>query len=566
MREAKASATAFSSIAGSRLSVRLLASTVLCAASLLPWPGDPAHAATYTVTQATDDGTGGTPGSLSHAIASATSDGDEIEIAPGISEIVVSGPLPDISAAIRIKSDHAVEITGAALTSTVSKSLQFDGVSSDVPLTTDLSGTFNGTGSSVVSGMGFVVTSDADLTGASGASGQSGNGTIQVGGAGGSGGVGVSGSLFSWSNSGTVAGGIGGVGGAGGSYGVIADGGDGGTGGDGVSGDNITLVNSKTIAGGLAADGVTRANAILFTSGVNSLELQEGYVINGTVFANGTSDTLILGGAVDATFDASLIGAQYSGFETFAKTGSSTWTVTGTSGFAGTTEIREGTLNLNSNFSSAISVFSGGTLSGTGTVSNVTLNSGAKVAPGSSIGTLNVAGDLSFVSGSTYEVEVDKPGHSDKILATGTVTIDSGATLSIRAENGTDDGSTYNVSTDYTIISADAIAGSSFGTVTENFAFLDASVAYSATEVILTLSRSASAFTDKAATPNQKNTAKAIGTLGSGPCTPVPVLSDCPRGRPNRPFRSFPARPMRACRARSWSAPGLTAPRSTSAF
>ncbi|WP_316859305.1 autotransporter domain-containing protein [uncultured Cohaesibacter sp.] len=387
-------------------------------------------------------------------------------------------------------------------------------------------GSVGGTGGAGVSGSAFSLINSGSITGGNGGAGGNGgyaslNTTRQIGGSGAngaSGGAGVSGYSFSLTNSGTITGGNGGAGGsAGGSAsGNAASDGTDGAGGVGVTGYDITLVNSGTISGGLSADGVTRANAIEFTSGTNSLELQSGYVINGNVVADGSTDTLILGGSDDASFDLDEIGSQYTGFEAYAKTGSSTWSLTGTAGEAmGTFSISGGTLAVNTVFDSAISVLDGGTLGGSGTVSDVTLYSGSTIAPGNSIGTLTVDGDLTFVSGSTYEVEVDDEGNSDKLTSTGTVTIKDGATLSILAENGTDDGSTYALNTDYSILSASSLSGT-FSTIEEDFAYLDATVSYSSDEAVLTLTRDlGSSFADFADTTNQKNVANVIEGFGA---------------------------------------------------
>ena len=184
------------------------------------------------------------------------------------------------------------------------------------------------------------------------------------------------------------------------------------------------------------------------------------------------------------------------------------------SGFTGTMDVNEGTLVVNNALGGNLTVHEGGTLAGSGSVSGVTLASGATITPGNSIGTLTVNGNLEFGSGTSYEVEVDKDGHADKIVSTGAVTIDKGATLKVLAENGTDDGSTYAANTDYAILSAASLSGS-FGTVTENFAYLDASVAYSGTDATLTLSR-ANSFSDQAKTPNQHKVADIVETLGGG--------------------------------------------------
>ncbi|SNY90425.1 outer membrane autotransporter barrel domain-containing protein [Cohaesibacter sp. ES.047] len=387
-------------------------------------------------------------------------------------------------------------------------------------------GSVGGTGGAGVSGSAFSLVNSGSITGGNGGAGGDGghatlNTTYQIGGNGangGSGGAGVSGDAITLTNSGTITGGNGGAGGnAGGSgSGNAASDGTDGAGGVGVTGYDISLVNSGTISGGLSAYGLTRANAIEFTSGTNSLKLQSGYVINGNVVANGSSDTLILGGSDDASFDLDDIGSQYAGFEAYSKTGSSTWTLTGTAGEAmGIFSISGGALAVNTVFDSAISVLDGGTLGGSGTVSNVTLYSGSTIAPGNSIDTLTVDSDLAFVSGSTYEVEVDDEGNSDKLVSTGTVSIEEGTTLSIIAENGTDDGSTYAVNTDYSILSASSLSGA-FSTIEEDFAYLDATVSYNSDEAVLTLTRAlGSSFADFADTTNQKNVANVIEGFGA---------------------------------------------------
>jgi len=59
-------------------------------------------------------------------------------------------------------------------------------------------------------------------------------------------------------------------------------------------------------------------------------------------------------------------------------------------------------------------VVSEGTLGGSGTVGGSLLVE-ATVAPGNSIGTLSVEGDLTLVGASIYEWEVGQPGETDTI-------------------------------------------------------------------------------------------------------------------------------------------------------
>lgn len=195
------------------------------------------------------------------------------------------------------------------------------------------------------------------------------------------------------------------------------------------------------------------------------------------------------------------------------KEGAGELILSGASTYSGGTTISAGLLTVNGSLTGITNV-SGGTLGGTGSLNGLNVNTGGTLAPGNSIGTIN-AGTVTLNSGSTYKVEVNSAGGADKLIASGAVSIGSGATLSVVAENGTDDGSTYNATTGYTIISASKVSGS-FDTVTENFAFLDASVAYSATEVTLTLARNGASFADMASTPNRKSTADAIQSIGTG--------------------------------------------------
>ncbi|KAB2710433.1 outer membrane autotransporter, partial [Brucella intermedia] len=174
----------------------------------------------------------------------------------------------------------------------------------------------------------------------------------QVGGSngnGGNGGAGISASGATITNIGTIMGGDGGDSGIGGvGYPIYIYGqsklGDGGDGGDGIVGNNLTIMNSGTIRGGTGGapgNGVAGKDgyAIRFQGGTNRLELHAGSDITGIVWASTSgSNTFILGGDTDATFAANITSvgvvngsAQYYGFQTNEKTGTSTWSLTGRS-------------------------------------------------------------------------------------------------------------------------------------------------------------------------------------------------------------------------------------------
>lgn len=123
---------------------------------------------------------------------------------------------------------------------------------------------------------------------------------------------------------------------------------------------------------------------------------------------------------------------------------------------------------------------------------------------------MNIAGNVSFAAGSTYEVEVNAAGASDLIDAGGTATIDTGAAVSVLPEAGT-----YAPQTQYTILSAAGGVTGTFGTVTSAFAFLDPSLSYDTNNVFLTLTRNNTDFASVGMTRNQKAVGGGLDTIAS---------------------------------------------------
>lgn len=213
-----------------------------------------------------------------------------------------------------------------------------------------------GQGASNAPEPGWAPNGSDGLAGDGGDGGQGGNGR--------NGGAGVMGSEITLINSGSITGGNGGAGGLGGPGGIGgfsglnglgAIGASGSVGSNGLGGAGIlstgnSLITSRgSISGGLSGDGVTRANAVDFSGGGNSLTLNAGYSFTGNVVSHSGStnggDALYLGGSQDASFDTSLIDKQYLGFMELMKTDSSTWTLTG-SGPAQRWQLLSGTLQV----------------------------------------------------------------------------------------------------------------------------------------------------------------------------------------------------------------------------
>jgi fibronectin-binding autotransporter adhesin len=138
-------------------------------------------------------------------------------------------------------------------------------------------------------------------------------------------------------------------------------------------------------------------------TGSNDWTVAEGTLIGDTRSFGGDIDnaaTVIFDQASDGTYDHVL-----SGNGTLIKQNTGTLVMTGTNAFAGNTQIEAGTLQIEGTLPGALTVGSGGTLSGVGTVGNVTNLTGGLVAPGTAalpFGTLTITGD--YAGGGTVRI------------------------------------------------------------------------------------------------------------------------------------------------------------------
>jgi len=182
-----------------------------------------------------------------------------------------------------------------------------------------------------------------------------------------------------------------------------------------------------------------------------------------------------------------------------------TTTLTGNStAFTGTTRVEGGLLRVNQRLTGAMTVMSGGTLGGSGTVGATQINTGGTIAPD---GTLNVAGNLTFDNGSLYRVDTGG-GATDLIAATGAVAINGGNVV-VQTPSGH-----FNWQEDHRILSAGTALTGTFGGVTSQMVFLDSALDYSRpNEVWLGFNRNSTTFASVGATPNQQSVGQALGGL-----------------------------------------------------
>jgi outer membrane autotransporter protein len=264
----------------------------------------------------------------------------------------------------------------------------------------------------------------------------------------------------------------------------------------------LTLTGNNLYSGGTQIQGGLVNFSALANFGTGNVTLSGG----GLQWASGStldvSSRLAALGAGGATLDTNgnnvTFASGLGGTGGITKQGQGILNLAGANTYTGATSVTAGTLAVNGSVTSSVTVGSGGTLGGTGTIFGATTIQGT-LAPGNSIGTLNVSGNFTQAAGSIYQVEANAQGQSDRIVITGTASI-QGGTVQALAQAGT-----YGPSTTYTILTANGGRTGTYSSVTSNFAFLTPSLSYDANNVFLTLALGSNAFSGFGGnTPNQR--------------------------------------------------------------
>ena len=231
-----------------------------------------------------------------------------------------------------------------------------------------------------------------------------------------------------------------------------------------------------------------------------------------------------------------------SGHGGLTKQGIGTLVLDGANTYAGPTRVNEGLLAINGSVTSAVTVQNAGILGGSGSVGSLTARRGGTVAPGNSIGTLNVANNVSFEPGSRYAVEVAPNGQSDRIHSGGSASI-TGGEVAVSLENSPNLLSQSEVRSllgqQYNILTADQGVSGQFSSTSSFSPFLDSGLSYQPNQVTLSIERNDIRFASVAQTQNERAVAVAADALAAGNPVYESILNAGSAGEARQAFRQL---------------------------
>ncbi|MDA9019692.1 S8 family serine peptidase [Flavimaricola sp.] len=220
--------------------------------------------------------------------------------------------------------------------------------------------------------------------------------------------------------------------------------------------------------------------------------------------------------AVDTEGHDSIWSNDISGAGGFRKAGDGRLTLTGDNSYTGATEILGGTLRVDGSIATSdLTVAGPARVEGRGTLS--TAQVAGTIAPGNSVGVLNIAGDLNLQSGARIEAEIDATG-ADLIAITGDVTIDPNVTLVMLAQPG------LMLDTGYEVLTTGGTITGNIANVEDPHPFLDARLVAGSSSLTLSAERNATGFSQVAQTANQRALAQAFDGLDPGDPAVAPVV------------------------------------------
>ena len=261
-----------------------------------------------------------------------------------------------------------------------------------------------------------------------------------------------------------------------------------------VNAGTLSLGNTNALQNSLLDTGTSGSQVVTFdVAGNNTYNV--GGLQGGDALAIGANTLSVGAGGGSTTYSGAISGTGGA----LTKVGAGTLTLSTNSSYTGATTVSAGLLAYNgTNTSTAVTINSGGALGGSGSVGAVTVNNGARIAPGNAgVGTLSVS-SLTLEGGGGYNWELSNvtgtAGTNWDLInvgsTSGTVTVNatSGSQFTIFI-NGTWGGSGFsgNSSYSWTLIDAGTLtrfatdkfavntAGFTGGTATGTWGFSDSS-------------------------------------------------------------------------------------------
>ncbi|MBU6181638.1 MAG: autotransporter-associated beta strand repeat-containing protein [Verrucomicrobia bacterium] len=202
------------------------------------------------------------------------------------------------------------------------------------------------------------------------------------------------------------------------------------------NGEVLVSAGSLALTSSISSSALTLSGGNLSTSANNQLNDSATVTVNSGTFSVGGAETV---GAISGSGGTINLGANTltssvaAGSSTFSgsitgtgggitKSGAGELILAGSSNYTGATSVSQGTLRVNGSLgNTAVSVANGATLGGNATIGGlVTLNSGANLAPGNSVGVMNFSSGLTLNASSTVTMEISNVnGNADSINVTG---------------------------------------------------------------------------------------------------------------------------------------------------
>jgi outer membrane autotransporter protein len=252
---------------------------------------------------------------------------------------------------------------------------------------------------------------------------------------------------------------------------------------------DTTTAGVVTMSGAIVGPGglTVRGGNLLVLLGKNTYSggtTIESGTVTGTVESFGKGPIVNQGNLILDQKEDGTLSNILSGSGTLTKIGNGSLTLVGRHSLTGPTEIEAGDFILDGSLpTSAVTLAKGVELSGNGIIGGLLAGSGSVISPGESIGRITVRGDARFDRRTTYTVEVNGSGRSDRIQASGLIRISPRVTLKLSLIDGE-----FQAAVPYVILkSKRGIRGRFYKIAEELPPFLEPTLEYTRKTVTLTL-------------------------------------------------------------------------------